>query len=135
MSVILPPNLLADVPRTPAGLLSNREKDRLIERAFLGLYRWYTARSQETRNWNADLSFDWKALRHDLPSEIVTALTGFFAVEQYAPDYTSELVNLVRRSHGRSHFQLALGQRGREARRLLGERRAVQPPAQPAVDR
>ncbi|MFC4454566.1 acyl-ACP desaturase [Deinococcus sonorensis] len=109
MSAILPPNALADVPRTPAGLLSNREKDRLIERAFLGLYRWYTARSQETRNWNPDQSFDWKSLRHDLPKEIMTAVTGFFAVEQYAPDYTSELVNLVRRSHGRSHFQLRWG--------------------------
>ncbi len=109
MSAILPPNALLDVPRTPAGLLSNQEKDRLIERAFLGLYRWYTARSQETRNWNADLSFDWKSLRHDLPKEIMTTLTGFFAVEQYAPDYTSELVNMVRRSHGRSHFQLRWG--------------------------
>ena len=109
MSAILPPNALLDVPRTPAGLLSNREKDRLIERAFLGLYRWYTARSQETRNWNADLSFDWKSLRHDLPKEIMTTLTGFFAVEQYAPDYTAELVNMVRRSHGRSHFQLRWG--------------------------
>ena len=109
MSAILPPNALADVPPTPAGLLSRREKDRLIERAFLGLYRWYTARSQETRNWNADLSFDWKSLRVDLPPQIMTALTGFFAVEQYAPDYTSELVNMVRRSHGRSHFQLRWG--------------------------
>jgi acyl-[acyl-carrier-protein] desaturase len=90
-------------------LLSNAEKDRLIERAFLGLYRWYTARSQETRNWNADRSFDWRALRTDLPKDVVTVLQGFFAVEQYAPDYTSELVNLVRRSHGRSHFQLRWG--------------------------
>jgi acyl-[acyl-carrier-protein] desaturase len=109
MSIIVPPNFLADVPQTPAALLSNREKDRLIERAFLGLYRWYTARSQETRNWNPDRSFDWRKLRQDLPDEIMTVLTGFFAVEQYAPDFTSSLVNLVRRSHGRSHFQMRWG--------------------------
>ncbi|ADV67309.1 acyl-ACP desaturase [Deinococcus maricopensis] len=109
MSAIIPPNVLGDIPRTPAGLLSNREKDRLIERAFLGLYRWYTARSQETRNWNADKSFDWRAMNHDLPGEIITVVQGFFAVEQYAPDYTSSLVNLVRRSHGRSHFQMRWG--------------------------
>lgn len=40
---------------------------------------------------------------------ITTILQGFFAVEQYAPDYTSELLRLVRASHGRSHFQLRWG--------------------------
>lgn len=109
MADVMPPNMLADVPPTPAGLLSNREKDRLIERGFLGLYRWYTARSQETRNWNADLSFDWRNMKEGTPDEIMTVLTGFFAVEQYAPDFTSNLVNLVRRSHGRSHFQMRWG--------------------------
>ncbi|MGX9080461.1 hypothetical protein ACWTQY_31910, partial [Klebsiella pneumoniae] len=45
-------------PKIPVGLLSRDEKDRLIERGFLGLYRWYVQRSQELRNWNPDLSFD-----------------------------------------------------------------------------
>ncbi|GEM49905.1 acyl-ACP desaturase [Deinococcus cellulosilyticus] len=109
MADIHPPDTLSTVPPTPAGLLSNREKDTLIERAFTGLYRWYTARSQETRNWNADLSFDWRSLRADLPEDVITVIQGFFAVEQYAPDYTSELLNLVRASHGRSHFQMRWG--------------------------
>lgn len=109
MAALVPPSALEGRPRWPAGLLSNAEKDRLIERAFLGLYRWYTARSQETRNWNPDKSFHWRKLRHDLPPDIMTIIQGFFAVEQYAPDYTSELLNIVRRSHGRSHFQLRWG--------------------------
>ncbi|MEW6420768.1 MAG: acyl-ACP desaturase [Deinococcota bacterium] len=109
MADILPPNMLQERPRTPAGLLSNQEKDRLIERGFLGLYRWYTARSQETRNWNADRSFDWRHMNKNLPPEVITVIQGFFAVEQYAPDFTSNLVTLVRRSHGRSHFQLRWG--------------------------
>ncbi|GGR94060.1 acyl-ACP desaturase [Deinococcus sedimenti] len=109
MADVMPPNMLNERPRTPAGLLSNREKDRLIERGFLGLYRWYTARSQETRNWNPDRSFDWRSLNKNLPPEVITVLEGFFAVEQYAPDFTSNLVHLVRRSHGRSHFQLRWG--------------------------
>ena len=109
MSLIVPPSALPDGRRQVAGLLSNSEKDRLIERGFLGLYRWYTARSQQTRNWNADRSFDWRALRHDLAADVVTIVQGFFAVEQYAPDYTAELLNVVRRSHGRSHFQLRWG--------------------------
>ena len=83
MADVMPPNMLNERPRTPAGLLSNREKDRLIERGFLGLYRWYTARSQETRNWNPDRSFDWRSLNKNLPPEVITVLEGFFAVEQY----------------------------------------------------
>ena len=42
----------ADRPATAPGLLSNVEKDRHIERAFVGVYRWYLSRSQKTRNWN-----------------------------------------------------------------------------------
>lgn len=109
MDAIIPPSVIPVGRRQPAALLSNQEKDTLIERAFLGLYRWYTSRSQETRNWNPDKSFDWRTLRTDLPKEVTTIVQGFFAVEQYAPDYTAELVNLVRRSHGRSHFQLRWG--------------------------
>ncbi|WP_295814867.1 acyl-ACP desaturase [uncultured Deinococcus sp.] len=109
MADILPPDTLKERPPTPAALLSNREKDRLIERGFLGLYRWYTARSQETRNWNPDRSFEWRSIRQDLPPELITVIQGFFAVEQYAPDFTSSLIHLVRRSHGRSHFQMRWG--------------------------
>ena len=41
-------------PPHPVGLLSKQEKDRLIERGLLALYRWYVDRSQATRNWNPD---------------------------------------------------------------------------------
>ncbi len=98
-----------DKPRTSPALLSNGYKDRLIERAFLGLYRWYTARSQATRNWNPDKSFEWRKLRNDFSEQLIQVLQGFFAVEQYVPDYTDEITRLVRRSHGRSHFQLRWG--------------------------
>ena len=111
MDTLAPPLYLTadDRPRTPAALLSNEEKDRLIERGFLGLYRWYTARSQETRNWNPDKSFDWRKLRNDFSEPLIRVLQGFFAVEYYTPDYVDEILNLVRRSHGRSHFQLRWG--------------------------
>lgn len=111
MNSISPPTAIIedDRPRTPAGLLSRTERDRLIERGFLGLYRWYTTRSQETRNWNPDLSFDWRGIRKDLSAETGQVLEGFFAVEQYAPDYTSKFLHLIRRSHGRSHFQMRWG--------------------------
>ena len=111
MSSFVPPASIIDEwkPKTPSGLLSRQEKDRLIERGFLGLYRWYAARSQDTRNWNADKSFEWRKLSQTLSEPMMKILTGFFAVEQYAPDFTSRILNMVRRSHGRSHFQMRWG--------------------------
>ena len=96
-------------PKTPVALLSRPEKERLIERGFLGLYRWYVARSQETRNWNPDTSFDLKSYRKDHSPEVSAIVEGFFAVEQYVPDYVTSLMKVIRKSHGRSHFHLRWG--------------------------
>ncbi len=111
MSEIYPPKeiIAADRPPRPSSLLSKSYRDRLIERGILGLYRWYVGRSQETRNWSAEKGFDWQKIRTDFTPQINQVLEGFFAVEQYVPDYTSKAVNLMRRSHGRSHFQLRWG--------------------------
>ncbi|MFK7805971.1 MAG: acyl-ACP desaturase [Anaerolineae bacterium] len=100
-----------DALRSPTapGLLSNEEKDRLIERAFLGLYRWYVSRSQATRNWNPNTSIDWRNLRTDHSEKLNTIIEGFFAVEQYVPDYVLTLLRVVRKSYGRSHFHIRWG--------------------------
>ncbi|WP_084044963.1 acyl-ACP desaturase [Deinococcus hopiensis] len=89
--------------------LSRQERERLIQRSFHSLYRWYTSRSQSTRNWNPDTSFDWSAFHTNHSPEVVRIIEGFYAVEQYAPDYTYELIRLVRRGYGRSHFTLRWG--------------------------
>ena len=110
LEALLPPDLIEEKAQGgPVTLLSRDERDRQLERAFVGLYRWYVARSQEKRNWNADLSFAWGEMRHDHSDDVVQLIEGFFAVEQYAPDYTGEILRLVRRSHGRSHFQMRWG--------------------------
>ncbi|MCI0580936.1 MAG: acyl-ACP desaturase [Chloroflexi bacterium] len=96
-------------PPYPAGLLSKREKDRLIERGTAGLYRWYLARSQAKRNWNPDYSFDWRSLRTDHSPELNMILEGYYAVEQYVPDYTSKTIQMTRQSYGRSQFQIRWG--------------------------
>ena len=96
-------------PQIPVGLLTREEKDRLIERGFLGLYRWYVAKSQVQRNWNADKSFDWRNFRKDHSPEMIKILEGFFAVEQYVPDYVYTLLQVIRKSHGRSHFHIRWG--------------------------
>ena len=94
---------------TAPGLLSKQEKDLLIERTFVGLYRWYVSRSQKTRNWNPNADFDWRSLRTDHSVELNTIIEGFFAVEQYVPDYVLTLLKVIRRSYGRSHFHIRWG--------------------------
>lgn len=96
-------------PNGPVGLLTRNQRFLLIERAFIGLYRWYTQRSQTTRDWNPDLSFDWRSLRKDHTDEVHTIIEGFYAVEQYVPDYVTALLKVIRRSYGRSHFHLRWG--------------------------
>ncbi len=96
-------------PRRPVGLLTKQEKDTLVERAMVGLYRWYVARSQAARNWNPDRSFNWRALRTDHSTELNKLIEGFYAVEQYVPDYTSKQVMLTRKSHGRAYFHIRWG--------------------------
>ena len=96
-------------PIAPPALLSRAERQRVLERGFRGLYRWYVDRSQSARNWNADRSFSWTAIRKDLSPNLRTILQGFYAVEQFVPDYTTELTRLTRRSYGRSHFQMRWG--------------------------
>ena len=59
MASIMPPREIIDHdrPLSPASLLSRSYRDRLIERGLLGLYRWYTARSQETPQLESRFGF------------------------------------------------------------------------------
>ena len=108
---MLPPDLTESTESKgwPVSLLSRDERERQVERAFAGLYRWYVARSQKMRNWNPDSEFEWGKMRTDHSDDVVQLIEGFFAVEQYTPDYTSEILRIVRRSNGRSNFQLRWG--------------------------
>lgn len=96
-------------PRTSALLLTRAERYRHVERAILGLYRWYVSHSQRTRNWNPDRDFDWRQFQSNHSETVVSIIQGFFAVEQFTPDYVTTILRLVRRSHGRSHFMMRWG--------------------------
>ncbi len=96
-------------PRFSAELLTRDEKNRCVERGLLGLYRWYVTRSQASRNWNPDGSFAWKSLRKDHCDAVHTIIEGFYAVEQYVPDYVHTLLRVIRTSYGRSHFHIRWG--------------------------
>jgi acyl-[acyl-carrier-protein] desaturase len=96
-------------PPHPPALLSRTERSLLAERAILGLYRWYVERSQTLRNWLPDRDVPWRDVRHDHAPEVIDILVGFFAVEQYTPDYVCEIMKMLRQSHGRSQYLLRWG--------------------------
>jgi acyl-[acyl-carrier-protein] desaturase len=109
-NALIPPMELTAVQREPLPcLLSHPQRARLVARASHSLYRWYVDRSQRKRGWNPDRSFDWRHLGKEHSPSLLTIIEGFYAVEQYAPDYTSELTRLVRRSYGRAQFQMHWG--------------------------
>lgn len=89
--------------------MDNQQRQRQVDRAIAALYRWYMAKSQPRRVWNADTDFAWRDIRHDLPEDILRIVQGFYAVEQFIPDYAANLVGLLRRNYGRSQFYLKWG--------------------------
>lgn len=90
-------------------LLSASARALAIERGLLALYRWYTAHSQQHRNWHPDTCVDWRTLRRDHGDEVHTIVEGFFAVEQYTPDYVLPMLGLIRRAYGRAQWHMRWG--------------------------
>jgi acyl-[acyl-carrier-protein] desaturase len=89
--------------------MSRSARQEIVSRYSYSLYRWYLSRSQQSRNWNPDRSFDWRSLRQDHNEQLMGIIEGFYAVEQYAPDYTAELTRLARAGYGHSQFQIRWG--------------------------
>jgi acyl-[acyl-carrier protein] desaturase len=105
-----------DRPRHARALLSADARAQAIERGLIGLYRWYSEHSQRRRNWHADTCIDWRTVRRDHSDAIATIIEGFFAVEQYTPDYVAPLLRLIRGSYGRSQWHIRWGaEEGRHA--------------------
>jgi acyl-[acyl-carrier-protein] desaturase len=105
----LPDGVAASIDAAKSPVLSGQSRQLVVGRCCHALYRWYVSRSQELRNWNPDRTFDWRRLRNDHDDRLVTIIEGFYAVEQYAPDYTAQLTTLARCGYGRSQFQIRWG--------------------------
>jgi acyl-[acyl-carrier-protein] desaturase len=101
--------LETDRPRHARALLSPPARAQAIERGLLGLYRWYSEHSQRRRNWHPDTCIDWRHVRRDHSDAIATIIEGFFAVEQYTPDYVAPLIRWIRESYGRSQWHVHWG--------------------------
>lgn len=105
----LPEGVLSAVLSPRICPLTRESRQQLVNQYCHSLYRWYTSRSQQTRNWNPDHSFDWEQLRQDHNEQLIEIVEGFYAVEQYVPDYTAELTRLARQGYGQSQFQIRWG--------------------------
>lgn len=78
-----------------------------LQRALTQINEYYSLNVQG-RRWHPVLSFDWDKMRK--PSDtVLQLLEGFYAVEQFAPDYTTTLVALNRRDYTLSQFYLRWG--------------------------
>lgn len=92
----------------PLGM-SRAARDIALEQVALRLYRWYVDCSQRLRNWNPYRSFELSAICKSHSPAVTGIVKGFYAVEQYVPDYTSKITHLIRESYGREHFQVRWG--------------------------
>lgn len=80
-----------------------------IEEIFFEAFQRYFRTSEEKRRWSM-----WRDIPWDKTNPASTELTAsivesFSAVEMYLPDYTSRIMQLIRRSRGRSWFQANWG--------------------------
>jgi acyl-[acyl-carrier-protein] desaturase len=106
---VLRNELASERPRHARALLSPDARARAIERGLLALFRWYSEHSQRCRVWHADTCIDWRAVRRDHNPSVAAIVEGFFAVEQYTPDYVAPLLGRIRESYGRSQWHVCWG--------------------------
>lgn len=106
----------------PSGLYTVNYRWVLLERVLRGMYEEYIHLSNSKRNWNADTVTQWSAVKKiDFESDDKTKsregmlsqqvghiLDGFYAVEQYAPEYVLNILKLVS-SRARRYFTLRWG--------------------------
>ncbi|MCU0647769.1 MAG: hypothetical protein MUF00_07220 [Gemmatimonadaceae bacterium] len=63
-------------PRLRVALLEPPQRERALAHALRGLSRWYVARAQQQRNWNPDLSIDWRRVHRDHAEAIRRAIAA-----------------------------------------------------------
>ncbi len=90
-------------------LLSKEARDRAIEDAMYENYVAYFRKAEETRRWKLHKDIPWHLANPNVSEDLTKVIEGFFAVEFYLPDYIMRVLELVRRSRGRTWFQAVWG--------------------------
>jgi acyl-[acyl-carrier-protein] desaturase len=80
----------------------------------------YLKLAEEKRRWNVFKDIHWDAANPESSETLAQCVETFCAVEMYLPDFTSKMLNMIRRSRGRAWFHVNWGLRRIEA--LAGAR-------------
>jgi len=80
-----------------------------IENRFYELYLEFFNRAEAERRWNIQKDIPWKEANPATSDAVAEIVESFMAVELYLPDYTSKILDLVRKSRGRAWFQANWG--------------------------
>ncbi len=95
--------------QTPAALLTQAGRDKLIEDGIYQNYLAYFRKAEDTRRWKLHKDIPWNLAKPETSDDVTLMVEGFFAVESYLPDYTAKMIESVRRSRGRTWFQINWG--------------------------
>ncbi len=80
-----------------------------IEEAFYENFLKFFKLAEERRRWDIDRDIPWKQVNPESSDLTADIVQSFSAVEMFLPDYTSKIMELVRRSRGRAWFQANWG--------------------------
>lgn len=75
-----------------------------LESAFWRLYRDFFDLAEKKRRWNIRDDIPWDACNPKLNPAIADIVESFCAVELYLPDYSAQILPVVRSSRGRTWF-------------------------------
>lgn len=75
-----------------------------LERAVWELYREFFDKAERKRRWHIKDDIPWNECNPNLSPAVVDVLESFCSVELYLPDYTSQILPVVRHSKGRTWF-------------------------------
>ena len=80
-----------------------------IENGFYELYLQFFNRAESERRWNVEKDIPWEQSNPAVQDQVAFIVESFMAVELFLPDYTSKILEMVRRSRGRAWFQANWG--------------------------
>jgi acyl-[acyl-carrier-protein] desaturase len=80
-----------------------------IEDVFFDNYIKFFKTAEDRRRWDIDRDIPWDKTNPQSSELTAQIVESFSAVEMFLPDYTSKIMELVRRSRGRAWFQANWG--------------------------
>ena len=92
-------------PRAPRGGSTTAQIEEIFFESFLRYFRT----SEEKRRWNMWRDIPWEKTSPNTTEITASIVESFSAVEMFLPDYTSKIMQLIRRSRGRAWFQANWG--------------------------